>query len=67
VRMSSLFLKFLNLLYANDLADLPHDFGVHVEALEWIEPRERQTLRYERYVSVLCGLMPALEGNEAVN
>ncbi|GMW03424.1 MAG: hypothetical protein AMXMBFR84_45580 [Candidatus Hydrogenedentota bacterium] len=37
------------------------DCGVHVERLDWIEPRERQTLRYERYVSVLCGLMPALD------
>lgn len=35
--------------------------GVHVEGLDWIEPRERQTLRYERYISVLCGLMPALD------
>jgi len=35
--------------------------GVHVEALDWLDPRERQTLRYERYVAVLCGLMPALD------
>jgi len=35
--------------------------GVHVEGLDWLEPREGQTLRYERYVSVLCGLMPALD------
>lgn len=32
-----------------------------MEALDWIEPWERQTLRHERYVSVLCGLMPALD------
>lgn len=37
------------------------DCGVHVEALEWCEPRERQTLRYERYVAMLCELMPALD------
>jgi transposase len=35
--------------------------GVHVEGLDWLEPRERQTLRYERYISVLCELMPALD------
>ena len=35
--------------------------GVHVEGLDWIEPRERQTLRYERYVALLCELMPALD------
>lgn len=37
------------------------DCGVHVEGLEWLEPRERQTLRYERYVAALCSLMPALD------
>jgi transposase len=35
--------------------------GVHVEGLDWIEARERQTLRYERYVAALCELMPALD------
>jgi transposase len=35
--------------------------GVHVEGLDWCEPRERQTLRYERYIAMLCGLMPALD------
>jgi transposase len=35
--------------------------GVHVEGLDWIEPHERQTLRYERYVAALCELLPALD------
>ena len=35
--------------------------GVHVEGLQWLEGRERQTLRYERYVAMLCALMPALD------
>jgi transposase len=37
------------------------DCGVHTEGLDWLESRERQTLRYERYVAALCGLMPALD------
>lgn len=37
------------------------DCGVHTEGLDWLEPRERQTLRYERYLAVLCGIMPALD------
>lgn len=35
--------------------------GVHVEHPGWIEPRERQALRYERYVAQLCELMPGLD------
>lgn len=35
--------------------------GVKREALKWIEPKSRQTLRYERYVAALCGVLPALD------
>jgi len=35
--------------------------AVVVERLEWVEPYARQTLRYERYVASLCGLMPVLD------
>lgn len=48
------------LQYAPARVDCPK-CGVHVEALDWLEPRARQTLRYERFISILCGLMPALD------
>jgi len=35
--------------------------GVTVEAVEWVEPYARQTLRYERYLAQLCGIMPVLD------
>src|SRR5690606_9692419 len=35
--------------------------GVKVERLAWLEPSARQTLRYERYIAVLCQLMPGLD------
>jgi transposase len=34
---------------------------VVVERLEWLEPYARRTLRYERYVAMLCGLMPVVD------
>ena len=48
------------LQYAPARVECPN-CGVHVESLDWLKPRARQTLRYERYISVLCGLMPALD------
>ncbi len=35
--------------------------GVHVEGLEWIDPDQHQTLRYERYIATLCHILPALD------
>lgn len=35
--------------------------GVVVEALDWIGPHQRQTLRYEKYVVHLCDLLPVLD------
>jgi transposase len=35
--------------------------GVLVEALDWIEPNQRQTLRYEKYVARLCDILPVLD------
>lgn len=35
--------------------------GVLVEALDWVEAQQRQTLRYERYVAALCDIMPVLD------
>jgi transposase len=35
--------------------------GVCSERLDWLEPYERQTLRYERYLAQLCHLMPCLD------
>jgi transposase len=35
--------------------------GTHVEALEWGEPCQRQTLRYERYVAGLCDILPVMD------
>lgn len=35
--------------------------GVRREGLDWLEPRERQTVRYERYLAMLCSLMPPLD------
>jgi transposase len=32
-----------------------------VEALDWIGPHQRQTLRYEKYVVHLCDLLPVLD------
>jgi len=37
------------------------DCGTHTEALEWIEPRERHTLRFEKYVASLCSILPVLD------
>ena len=35
--------------------------GIAVEKLHWLEPHQRQTLRYEHYVARLCQLLPALD------
>lgn len=35
--------------------------GTHVEAVDWIEPCQRQTLRYERYVAGLCDVLPVMD------
>lgn len=35
--------------------------GVRVEALDWIAPQQRQTLRYERYIASLCDILPGLD------
>jgi transposase len=35
--------------------------GVHVETLDWVDGHQRCTLRYERYVAALCGILPALD------
>lgn len=35
--------------------------GIHLEALDWVEAHQRCTLRYERYVAALCGMLPALD------
>lgn len=35
--------------------------GVMTERLRWLEPCQRQTLRYERYVARLCRLLPVLD------
>ncbi len=35
--------------------------GVQTEALEWIEPYERQTFRYEHYIATLCQILPVLD------
>ena len=35
--------------------------GTHVEAFDWIEACQRQTLRYERYVAELCNILPVLD------
>jgi transposase len=35
--------------------------GVLVEALDWLDAQQRQTLRYERYVARLCDILPALD------
>jgi transposase len=35
--------------------------AVVVERLEWLESYARRTLRYERYVATLCGLMPVVD------
>lgn len=37
------------------------DCGVHTEALDWIESRERHTLRFERLVAILCQLMTPID------
>jgi len=37
------------------------DCGVGVEALDWLEPYARQTVRYEKYVARLCDLLPVLD------
>ena len=41
--------------------DCPTCGKITVEALDWVEPYERQTLRYERYVAGLCSLMPGTD------
>jgi len=33
---------------------------VLVEALDWVDPQQRQTLRYERYAALLCDILPAM-------
>ena len=35
--------------------------GIVLESLEWIEPMQRQTLRYERYIARLCDVLPVLD------
>lgn len=35
--------------------------GILVEVLDWIEPNQRQTLRYEKYVARLCDILPVLD------
>jgi len=37
------------------------DCGVHVARQDWVEPGQRITLRYEKYVALLCTYMPALD------
>jgi len=38
-----------------------HCRKVVVERLDWIEPYQRQTLRYERYIARLCDLLPVVD------
>jgi transposase len=35
--------------------------AVAIEALDWIEPYQHLTLRYERYVAALCDMLPVLD------
>jgi transposase len=35
--------------------------GVHVEGLDWLDPHQRQTLRYEKYAANLCDILPVLD------
>ena len=35
--------------------------GTHAEHLEWLEPCQRQTKRYERYIASLCNYLPVLD------
>lgn len=37
------------------------DCGVHTEALDWLEARERHTLRFEKYAATLCQILPVLD------
>jgi len=38
--------------------DCPACGTIAVEAVGWVEPHARQTVRYEKYVAALCSLMP---------
>jgi transposase len=35
--------------------------GIATEKLHWLEPHQRQTVRYERYIARLCQLLPVLD------
>ena len=48
------------LVFMEARVDCP-DCGVHREKLSWLDPCQRQTVRYEKYVALLCGVLPALD------
>jgi transposase len=35
--------------------------GVQVEKLDWVEPYQHQTIRYQRYLATLCDFMPVAD------
>lgn len=35
--------------------------GTHLEALDWVGTHQRCTVRYERYVAMLCSILPGLD------